>query len=208
MTTTYYKYRTLDNLMFVLDILMNERLFAAPFRSLNDPMEGRYVYKRTELDEMVRKEVRENKSNLSVLSLSSTKTNPLMWAYYAFGHQGIAIGVTLKEDNAEPVQYKPNLKMLSEELHLSSPGSEENLKKLSRKILTRKLDYWQHEQEYRVLKEMNNSVNGAFVPVEIKEFIFGEKIDKDAKTLLRKLLEKIQPGIEPQEMTSAQLNFD
>ena len=39
-----YKYRALSNLQFALDIFVNERLHAAAFKSLNDPMEGSYSY--------------------------------------------------------------------------------------------------------------------------------------------------------------------
>ena len=41
---TFYKYRSLENWRFVLDIFLNKRFYAAPFASLNDPMEGRYYY--------------------------------------------------------------------------------------------------------------------------------------------------------------------
>jgi hypothetical protein len=35
-----YKYRSIENWKFLEDIFSNRRLFAATFRSLNDPMEG------------------------------------------------------------------------------------------------------------------------------------------------------------------------
>jgi hypothetical protein len=35
-----YKYRSVENWKFLEDIFSNRRLFAATFRSLNDPMEG------------------------------------------------------------------------------------------------------------------------------------------------------------------------
>ena len=38
-----YKYRTLDDFQFVLDILVNKRLYAATFEEMNDPMEGFYT---------------------------------------------------------------------------------------------------------------------------------------------------------------------
>ncbi len=37
-----YKFRSLENWKFVLDIVIHKRLHAAPFDELNDPMEGRY----------------------------------------------------------------------------------------------------------------------------------------------------------------------
>ena len=41
MNEILYKYRSLDNWKFVLDIFLNKRLYAASFYDMNDPMEGR-----------------------------------------------------------------------------------------------------------------------------------------------------------------------
>jgi hypothetical protein len=40
MSDLLYKYRSIANLRFFKDIVINRRLYAAPFRTLNDPMEG------------------------------------------------------------------------------------------------------------------------------------------------------------------------
>lgn len=40
----YYKYRDFSSLQFALDIFVNKRMFAASFETLNDPMEGSYLY--------------------------------------------------------------------------------------------------------------------------------------------------------------------
>lgn len=39
----YYKYRSLSNLRYFLDILINKRLYMATYDELNDPMEGAFV---------------------------------------------------------------------------------------------------------------------------------------------------------------------
>lgn len=50
-----YKYRTIDNLEFFLDTLLNNRLYAASFKDMNDPMEGVYVYRNGgSIDERIR----------------------------------------------------------------------------------------------------------------------------------------------------------
>ena len=35
-----YKFRSFENIEFTLDIIMNERLYCAQHKSLNDPFEG------------------------------------------------------------------------------------------------------------------------------------------------------------------------
>ena len=39
----YYKFRSLNNIRYFLDILVNNRLYAARYDELNDPMEGAYL---------------------------------------------------------------------------------------------------------------------------------------------------------------------
>lgn len=39
----YYKYRSLSNLRYFLDILIYKRLYMASYSELNDPMEGAFV---------------------------------------------------------------------------------------------------------------------------------------------------------------------
>lgn len=41
-----YKYRGFNNFEFALDIFVNQRLYAATYKKLNDPMEGRFIYGR------------------------------------------------------------------------------------------------------------------------------------------------------------------
>jgi len=39
----YYKFRSLWNLKYFIDIITNERLYAARYDELNDPMEGAFL---------------------------------------------------------------------------------------------------------------------------------------------------------------------
>jgi len=38
-----YKYRSLEQFEYVLDILLNERLYCSYYKDLNDPLEGIYA---------------------------------------------------------------------------------------------------------------------------------------------------------------------
>jgi hypothetical protein len=90
-----YKYRSLGNWKFVLDILLNKRLYAASFATLNDPMEGRYFYFKDEVTRQFRAAILYQKTGWKICSLSKTATNTLLWSYYAGGHTGIAVGVAV-----------------------------------------------------------------------------------------------------------------
>ena len=188
-----YKYRSINNTLFLLDILVNRRLFASKFNSLNDPMEGHFIYRSSKIGLDLLKEIRLLKKELRICSLSKKANDTLMWAYYGDGHKGVAIGVEVA-DNVEydirPVKYRERTVFFSKEM-----DAEEAVKKL----LSTKLLPWEHEQEVRVLTYEN------YVDVKIKKIVFGKNIiDKDME-LLTRLAEKL--GIKNTvKMTNSMLN--
>lgn len=186
-----YKYRDFNNLEFALDIFINQRLYAANFKTLNDPMEGRFVYAKGMLngDDLV--EIRGSKARYNILSLGHRPNNMLMWSYYSGGHAGFVVGVEISDDNVDikPIEYVDELKL-------------ENVEgDLPKYILSRKLRLWEHEQEFRVFKQNEN-----YVKVEVKELIFGVKVDEGRKKLLTKIAEQFCPDIRVKTLSSNELD--
>ena len=64
-----YKYRTIENWSFLEDILSRCRLYAASFRSLNDPMEGLLYERDKDVSVKYRKAVRTASDRLNICSL-------------------------------------------------------------------------------------------------------------------------------------------
>ena len=56
-----YKYKSLDNLMWILDIILNKRLYAAKYTELNDPMEG--IFKHRGLHRNILADLKARKMN-------------------------------------------------------------------------------------------------------------------------------------------------
>ncbi len=187
-----YKYRSISNTIFLLDILVNKRLFASEFDSLNDPMEGHFRYRKSKVGRDLISEIRSLKKELKICSLSKKANDTLMWSYYGDGHKGVAIGVEVADDDEydiRSVTYRERAARVSK-----SMDAEEAVKKL----LSTKLLPWEHEQEVRVLTYQN------FVDVEIKELVFGKKIEAKDKKLLKKLARKL--GINnTRKMTNSEL---
>ncbi len=180
-----YKYRGFSNLEFALDIFLNERLFSADFRNLNDPMEGRFRYSKQIADKNRIREVLIEKSDLGILSLSENADNHLLWSYYAEGHSGFAVGVQIAPDQditLKKINYVDDFKV-------DNISAEE--------ILTMKHDTWQHENEFRVLKP--KYANGfPFVNVKVKEVIFGKNAKKNNQgkmNMLTDLVKRISPDV-------------
>src|SRR5262245_43019182 len=92
----FFKYRSLQNWKFVLDIFLNKRLYAAKFKEMNDPMEGRYFYYKDDVTNELVKAIGRQKGEWNICSLSRNPHNTLMWSYYSEGHKGIAVGIKVR----------------------------------------------------------------------------------------------------------------
>ena len=155
-----YKYRSLENIDFFLDIIVNSRLYAATYESLNDPMEGYFRYRSSEIGHNLLQEIRSMKKQTRILSLAQTPYDMLMWSYYANGHKGAVIKITINNSSGcviESVDYKKSGAFLTTTL---------NAETAVKKLLTTKYETWEHEEEVRVLTKSE------FVNVEIIEMIF------------------------------------
>ena len=178
-----YKYRGIKELRYFVDIVLNQRLYAAPYFDLNDPMEGHYLYNKGELDSDVRNLIKGQKQKLRICSLSRVNDNELMWAHYSEGHRGVAIGVEINKNkhDVRPVEYDglPQVGMLN--IHNST----------AREILSHKLAVWSYEEEVRVFTDGKQ-----YVDAEIKEVLLGRSMSTQDIGFVKKLVGSINPNIE------------
>ena len=178
MTNILYKYRDLNNFKFIVDILINNRLYAAKYSELNDPMEGIYYYNGLLTNEQ-RNRIFAEKGQERICSLSRVNNNFLMWSHYADGHKGIVLGIKVIDNNCviSPIQY-------DELLHINNIENQTAID-----ILSHKHYNWSYEQEIRVFKRRE------FVKIKIEEIIFGRRTTNENKELLTRLVQRINPGI-------------
>ena len=177
-----YKYRSLEKFERVVDALLFNRMFAAPFLDLNDPMEGRYVYPSSKSrGKTIIKRLKVN-ADYRVLSLSRTPANTLMWSHYASQHTGVAIGVELESGvEAKKVKYVKDLTRVG----LALKGHRRAIR-----LLTRKHEFWKYEKEYRVILK-----NKTFVSVKPIELKLGVQIPAHTEEMIRELVDKICPNV-------------
>ncbi|PWT79575.1 MAG: hypothetical protein C5B58_13205 [Acidobacteria bacterium] len=196
-----YKYRSLSNWKFVTDILVNRRLYAAPFRSLNDPMEGRLYYFDDSVARRYRRAIKDTTARLNICSLCANKSNALLWSYYADGHSGIAIGVTVRTakrprvDPAIEVRYDQSMYIEPENVMQLSPSE------VATEVLRQKLQAWEHENEYRVFTTQ------AYVPVVLHELILGCAVKEAEAQAFRELAKKLVPDVHVTQMKRADLSW-
>lgn len=182
MTKILYKYRSLDNFRNFVDIIINNRLYAAKYDKLNDPMEGHYFYKDGVLDDNMCRKIYDNKQKLRLCSLSKNPDNFLMWSHYAKGHSGVAIGVKIDENifTVKEIEYLQELKYFENTNYLDAIT-----------ILSSKLNFWDYEKEVRAFTQDDSN----YVNVEIVSIHIGSKMSTQDFSLVQKLVEKINPNI-------------
>ena len=180
-----YKYRGIQNFRFFIDIILKNRLYAAPYFEMNDPMEGRYLYppNSTGLDEDIRRLIKGEKEKIKICSLSSDPENELMWSHYAEGHKGVAIGVKVNEQKyrVKPIVYD-GLHTLG--MHNMHPDAAID-------ILSHKLNVWEYEREVRVFTSGGKTT----IDVEVTEVIFGRSTSNQDKGFIKELVSKVNPNI-------------
>ena len=148
-------------------------------------------------EEKVRKLINRK---IGILSLSKTKRNLAMWAYYALNHQGFVIGF----DHNHPYFHTNGLRDLWDvkkvEYSCRRPARTLVNSHEIDNIFTKSL-YWKNEKEYRIIKMLSlaDSVIPIregypvclfkFPPEAVKEVVLGEKIDAVTIKNLKKALQ-------------------
>lgn len=177
----FYKYKSLDNFEFLLDLILRERLYAAQHHELNDPMEGVVKIdgtipkdKEQEWDELIK--------TFRIVCFSRDKDHPLMWSHYANGARGCVIEFQLIDDQqVHKVSYLK--KPILTERHINREKAEE--------ILLYKEKPWKYESESRCLLGGNET----FLPINIKSVTFGSRTEKTKVDMLLHILSLCKPDL-------------
>ena len=175
---TLYKYRSLENFRYFMDILVNERLYACKYSEMNDYMEGHYLYRSDKITKEIIEKLRNGKEKLRICSLTEDCNNDVMLAHYADGGKGVILGVEILEKDVDIKKV-----MYGEMPKLDSVGDFEEEAKA---ILTNKLESWSYESEVRIF------TNKKYVKIRLKEIIFGPRTPYGDKELIKKIIDWLQ----------------
>jgi Protein of unknown function (DUF2971) len=176
-----YKFRPSDKLDRIIDIVENKRLYCSDWSILNDPREGFFQYS---LDySHIVPLLTHSKKKYRVCALSKTYRKRLLWAHYANGFDGVAVGVDLpthdRGRNFFDVIYQS--RHPAADLHDSQP-----LDKKALFILKHKHIDWADEEELRIIQQLEyyKLVN----PVQC--IIVGHRVNEDRLEQLRQLCQQ------------------
>ncbi len=144
-----YKFRAVENLHFVIDILFNKRLYCCRAEVLSDIREADVRVGNDEGRETkifnYGQEVTKQLKELRVCALTESFNNHLLWAHYAGGYTGIAIEVELDDDAVTEVVYDDEFIFLSQLIDSCPPEAA------ARHVLAKKYKDWSHEGEVRLI---------------------------------------------------------
>jgi hypothetical protein len=179
-----YKFRSLERLEFLADILVNQRLYCPCYYEMNDPFEGvakayrlrhpqstgRFI-STTTVDDLLDP---EDCIEARLCSLSASLDDVRLWSYYGGGHRGVAIEIEFAETEVAKIRYGPSLLEYDEDAHEQPSATG---------LLCYKTDHWKFEDEYRLFRtEKYCSVKG-----RIRRIIAGPRCRHEDLQLLERL---------------------
>ncbi len=189
-----FKFRSLSNIEFVLDIIYNQRLYCAKYDKLNDPFEGLFLSNLYDLSKkpvgsrllsdhdgtykVVASAKHLNSAILEssrICSLTRSIADVRLWSYYGDGHTGIAIEIEVDNNDRQinKIEYGKHLP----QYNLETATEEELCSLLKKKTLQ-----WQHEQEYRII----TSKKYYCIKEKIKAIYLGGRVSEFHADILKK----------------------
>lgn len=193
-----FKFKKNDNndLPYILDIIVNKRIFLSTSDSMNDPDEGRWKREGEGEDEYqwgdlpgnyfeLKKRLHDRVDKQRFTCFVENINNPLMWAHYAGGFRGVAFEFEIDENvhDLRKIKYEgiPVVSQLQIEKVLSDKSSPQDIG-----ILKQKARCWIYEDEWRLYgKSDDKYVN----KIQLKSVILGFK-DNKAHDVLQKIIRK------------------
>lgn len=172
-----YKYKRLDDLWQILDIIINQQMWCARWDTLNDPLEGRYEVFFEEPASNFISRVNQSRDEWRICSLSEDLHNFLLWSHYGAGHRGVAIEIDIPENTPEleKICYIPFSPIFTD---INQSNTDQ------RGLFTCKTQGWEYEKEYRILSKQDFFK----LPNPIKRIFLGPKVPVDRIIALKHIL--------------------
>ena len=164
-----------------LEALSKRRLKVSPIDELNDPFE----YLALDLgDKSVRAWATQFRKMVSkengIISFSGNWYQPLMWAHYADSHKGLALGFEVPDRLLFKINYVEDRIKPESDVDVS----KSSMQSLVHQLLRTKHKEWSYEDEYRVVRPLENCVSdgdkffAAFNEITVlKEVVIGARYE-------------------------------
>lgn len=188
----FYKFRGVSNLHWLIDIIMRQRLYAAAYDELNDPMEGYFLFD-SSTDVAVRESLRDKRKRTGICSLSKNYKNTLMWSFYGEDHKGICIklAVPSKGWTKRAIKYENILPVITDQ-----PDKFIDL-------LSSKSKHWEYEDEVRYIRVFDNLKKmrkSRFLSIYIDEIYLGYRMSEKDVSYFKKLFLSLLPYLSEKQI--------
>lgn len=205
-----YKYKSISNFLYIIDLICNKTVYCAEFDELNDPCEGQFVEMKmmdehnpttgnSALDyQKERHSVKDivTGSPIRIAAFSNKSDDPVLWAHYADAHKGICIEYYFP-DSMVASENNPKLNCINKVSYKGVPyiqsemidklGFHEGIYALNDddaiRILVNKTKPWEYENEYRYLTKDATLDATKY----IRRIILGINVDDRTKIFIDKL---------------------
>jgi len=177
-----------------IEDLERERIKISIINALNDPFEllpslkGK-SFKARQPYHRLRRRV---SSKYGLLCFSNTWQEQLLWAHYADGHKGIAIGFKSLKRKPFEVTYVSELDRVKLELTDNQKTNED----LYCSLAAKKYIGWKYENEYRILVPLEHKSCPHFLnfdgELKVEKIVLGCKFNKEDKEYMSKLALKFK----------------
>ena len=189
-----YKFKSLegDGLKHALDMIVNQRVFLATLKDMNDPEEGNR--KLVDIGESYKQPGWQKKINdfktvveaTRFTSFTEKANNPLLWAHYAGGFSGVAFEYDFPEDTYDirPITYKgrPTITIADMERVTNRDIEPQDVD-----ILRHKAPFWEYEDEYRLYQYPYNKAH--FIKIKPSQIVLGSRAT-DTSNLFKSIAEQ------------------
>lgn len=192
-----FKYKavsTVEDLVRLIDIIKEHRIYFPSIKQLNDPQEGTLFNAQisracgffiTEAHDDDYYPVREAKEKFNVLSLSSSETSPQLWAHYGDNYRGVclAFATTGVFSAAKKVTYYRSKQ--TEDLS-ELPDQRSAIEEAVYKNLFLKERGWSYEKEWRIVYN-SWTPHFYFSEDDLACIILGENMDDVIKGIIKQI---------------------
>jgi hypothetical protein len=192
---TLYKYRDLNNLEWIEEIIRKGELYAAKYKEFweNDGKEGTYNVE-TPVDPIFLKSIKYEKARIRICSFTQRGDNKYLWKKYADKHKGIVIGVEII-----PSEIITQKSIIYGGQYILTEPSGMSEQEIAIKVLSHKREDFAKEEEERIFiinKDECEYEKEQYVDVKIKQIITGRKIRKAKYNHIKSLIAQYNPNIE------------
>lgn len=189
MSNVFYKFRShrsSEDLARTLSIITDGQIYAPSLKKLNDPSEG-FFLKAHGCDADI--ETQRAIDNLRVVSLCRFYSNALLWSYYADSYTGVCLALSFAEADAPKRVFYCGPFDSNIDTDRKIIGHDYAAAQHARK----KLDYWKHEIEYRVIKIAEPDGGETYVPCTVEGVLFGKDTPENVKKCIKSAGENVNP---------------